>query len=251
MALFQQRRVSIISLVLYWPMLLVFAHIPIPESVRSANVSDKSLHFLAYLVLTFLLWFSIKPQEKVNWRKIPVWFVLFGLILYGVADEIVQSHIGRSCDPMDVVANFSGIFFCLLLLTFLTFLPAALLIAGIVIFGMANVSRTNLAEIFPVAYGVFDLLAYTIFTVFWLLNMNLFFQKKPAKLQRLILAVSMPVSFLLIVRIFSIMLGRETSAEDIIIPAVTIFVVTAADYVRIVFWNKAEKSPQTDNSVSS
>ena len=167
-----QRKLALLTLALYWPALIVFAHIPVPESIRSAHVSDKCLHFLAYLVLTFLVWFSINPKEKVKWRKIHVWLIFLGLTAYGAIDEVIQGFIGRSCDAMDLTANVSGILFSLLLLTFLSFQQAALLISGIVIFGIANVAKTNLAETFPVAYGVFHFFAYTIFTVFWFLNMN-------------------------------------------------------------------------------
>ena len=243
-----QKKISVIALVLYWPMLLVFAHIPVPESVRSAHVSDKSLHFLAYLVLTFLLWFSIKPQEKVKWRKITVWLLLFGLTAYGAIDEVVQSFVGRSCDAMDIAANFSGTFFGLLVLTFLTFLPAALLISGIVIFAVANIARTNLALIFPVAYVVFHFFAYAVFTVFWLLNMNLLFRKKQAKFQWLILAAGIPICFLLIVRISSFFLGREIDAEDIIVPVAAVITVVIAGYLRISFLDRTQQS--TDTNIS-
>ena len=182
-----QKKISILALLLYWPALLIFAHVPVPESVRSAQVSDKALHFLAYLVLTFLLWFSIRPNVKVSWRKATVWLLLFFITGYGAADEVIQSFVGRSCDAMDVVANLSGILFCLFLLTFLSFIPAALIVSGIVIFGMANIAKTDLAEVLPALYAIFSLFAYGIFTVFWLLNMDLLFKKNLAKLQWLML----------------------------------------------------------------
>ena len=55
MALSLRRKLTVIVLALYWPSLFILAHIPIPKVVREADVSDKSLHFLAYLLLTFLL----------------------------------------------------------------------------------------------------------------------------------------------------------------------------------------------------
>jgi len=64
-----QQKIIIILLAFYWPILFILAHIPIPQYVRKAGVSDKSLHFLAYLILTFLLWFAIRPDEKVKWRS--------------------------------------------------------------------------------------------------------------------------------------------------------------------------------------
>jgi hypothetical protein len=233
MAIFIQRKIIIILLVLYWLVLVVFAHIPVPGVIEGANVSDKGLHFMAYLVLTFLLWFSIRPNEKVRWHKFSAWLLLFLITGYGAADEVVQSFIGRTFDMLDIAANFSGAFFGLLLLTFLTFLPAALIIAGIVIFGMANIARTNLAEIFPFAYGVFYFFSYAIFTLFWLLNMNFLFPKKPAKLQWLILGFGLPMCFLLIVKTSTIMLGRDIATEDIFISVAAITIITVGGYLRV------------------
>lgn len=239
MALFLQRKISIITLALYWPALIVFAHVPVPASVRSAQVSDKCLHFLAYLVLAFLVWFSIEPKEKVKWRKIHVWLILLGLTAYGAIDEIIQSFVGRSCDAMDIAANVSGIFFSLLLLTFLSFLPAGFLVSGVVIFGIANVAKTNLAETFPVAYGIFHFFAYAIFTLFWLSNMNLLFPKKQGKFQWLIMAGGIPVCFLIIVRISSYLLGRGINSEDIIFPVAAIIIVAVAGYLKVFFSKSA------------
>jgi VanZ family protein len=233
MTLYQQRKISVISLVLYWPALIVFAHVPVPESVRSAHVSDKGLHFLAYLVLTFLLWFSIKPNEKVSWRKAAAWLLLLFITAYGAADEVVQSFVGRSCDALDILANSSGVIFCLLLLTFLTFVPAALAVSGIVIFGVANIARANLAEVFPIVYAIFNLLAYAIFTLFWLLNMDLLFLKKLSKGRWLALGVGLPTVFLLFVRVSSLLLSRDFTAQDIIIPLAAIMIVCAAGFWKV------------------
>ncbi len=235
MILFNQRKISVITLVLYWPLLLVFAHIPIPESVQNADVSDKSLHFLAYLVLTFLLWFSIKPGKKVDWRKAVPWFLLFFITGYGAADEIIQSYVGRNCDIMDAVTNFSGTLFGLLILTYLRFIPAALIISGMVIFGMANVSKTNIADIYPIADGIFNFFSFAIFTVFWLLNMNLIFANKLSGIKRLFFAAVFPLCFFVIVRISSLLLGRDIDKEDIILPIAAIIIVSCVSYFRILF----------------
>lgn len=228
MALFSQRKISLLTLALYWPALIVFAHIHIPKSVRDADVSDKSLHFQAYLVLTFLVWFAVKPQEKVNWRKIPAWLIFFSLTAYGAIDEVIQGHIGRSCDPMDLATNVTGILCGLLLLTFMSFLPTALLISGLVIFGIANVAKTDLTDLFPLAYGVFHFFAYLIFTAFWILNMDWIFSKKLGKIKWLTRAIGFPVCFLIFVRISSFLLGRESSLEDFIVPISAIITAAAA-----------------------
>ena len=232
MLIFQQRRISIILLALYWPVLIFFAHMPVPDSVRGAHVSDKSLHFQAYLVLAFLVWFSIKPHEKVNWRKFPVWLVLLGLTAYGGIDEVIQGHIGRSCDMMDLVTNILGITACLFLLTYISFLPAAMLICGFVILGIANVSKSDLSELFPLAYGVFHFFAYSIFTTIWILNIDLLFTKKLEKAKWFAIATGMPICFLLIVRLFSSLLGNSANLENFVIPVIAIILVTAARYLQ-------------------
>ena len=90
MALSLQRKITVLVLALYWPALFISAHIPIPRVVREANVSDKGLHFLAYLVLTFLLWFAVLGNQKVNWRKAAAWWMLLFIIGYGVVDETTR-----------------------------------------------------------------------------------------------------------------------------------------------------------------
>ena len=228
-----QRKTAIFALVLYWPALIFFAHVHVPESVREAHVSDKGLHFLAYLVLTFLLWFSIKPNEKVRWHKAAAWVLLFCITAYGAGDEVVQSFVGRSRDALDIAANLSGAVFCLLLLTFSTFMPAALTISGIVIFGMANIAKTDLAEVLPTLYAIFSLFAYAIFTLFWLLNIEELFVKKLSKGKWLVLGAGVPLIFMLIVRVSSLLLNRDFSALDIIIPVAAIMIVCGAGFLKL------------------
>jgi hypothetical protein len=57
-AILTGRQKNIIAvLVIYWITLVILSHIPIPQVVYRARVSDKWFHFLAYLNLIFLLWF--------------------------------------------------------------------------------------------------------------------------------------------------------------------------------------------------
>jgi VanZ family protein len=68
-----------------------------------ANVSDKAEHFTAYLLLS--LWFAgIYPRARYG-------IIAVGLCVLGVLIEFAQSamQLGRQGDPMDVVANSTGI----------------------------------------------------------------------------------------------------------------------------------------------
>lgn len=217
MALSRKQKVTIISLVFYWPAFFILAHIPVPALVRKAGVSDKGLHFLAYLTLVFLLWFAISGDKKVNWRRAGVWWIFFVVIGYGVVDELLQGVVGRNCDVRDMAANLAGTLAGLILFSIFTFWPAALLVVGTVIFGITNIARANLAELVPVAYAIFHLFAYAIFTMLWIQYIHLYLSLKPPKLQWLVSALAGPMVLLLTVKLFSIAFGKVLGLQEVII----------------------------------
>lgn len=225
-----RHRITIISLVLYWLLIFIFAHIPIPLYVRRAGVSDKCLHFLAYLILSFLLWFAIRPNEKVNWRKAAVWGVFIIVTGYGAIDEVVQSYVGRTCDAMDIAANVLGTLTGLFLFSFFPFWPSALFVASIVIFGVTNLLRANLSELLPIPNTIFHIFAFTIISVLWIQNMHLLNRKTPDK-KWLIQALAVPAGFLIMVKLFSVLLGRYFTAQEIIASIGAIIAVIAVVYL--------------------
>ena len=87
MTQFLRKKLVWISILIYWPTLFVLTHIPMPKIVDEAHVSDKSLHFVAYFILVFLLWGTLRPYEKVNWKKATVWTILAIIVWYGAVDE--------------------------------------------------------------------------------------------------------------------------------------------------------------------
>lgn len=213
----------------------MLAHIPIPELVYRAQVSDKSLHFLAYLVLVFLLWFAISPNRKVNWRKAAVWWVLFAVVWYGVIDELLQRYVGRSCDVTDFLANLAGALTGLILFTLFTFWPAFLAATGITVFLLTNLARANLADLLPVTSVMFYLLAYGFFTVLWIQYMHLFLSLKAPQPKWLIWALVLPTGFLLTVKLFSVILGKDFSVRNVIISAAGIVAVVVAIFLLSLF----------------
>ena len=81
---------------------IVICLVPVSK-LPPANVSDKTEHFLAYLLLS--LWFAgIYPKARY-------WIIAIGLCVLGVLIEFAQGamHLGRQADAMDVVANSTGI----------------------------------------------------------------------------------------------------------------------------------------------
>jgi len=239
MAVSRRQKVTIILLVFYWLSFFILAHIPVPGLVRKAGVSDKGLHFLAYLILVFLLWFAVSPDQKVVWRKAVVWWVFIVLTGYGVVDELLQGVTGRNCDVMDIVANIAGTFTGLILLSVFTFWPAALLVTGTIIFGITNITRANLAELVPVTNAMFHLFAYPIFSMLWICYMHLFLALKPPKSKWLMAALAVPIGLLLAVKLLSLVLGKVLGLREVIISVVGIAAVVAITFL-IVLLHKTQ-----------
>ncbi|MBA7628942.1 hypothetical protein ES703_36439 [subsurface metagenome] len=236
MTLSRRQKLTIISLLLYWPAIFILAHIPVPQLVREAHVSDKSLHFLAYLVLVFLLWFAIRPDRKVNWRKTAMWWLLLVIVWYGVVDELLQGYVvGRSCDVMDFFANLTGAFAGLILFTFFTFWPALLVVTGITIFVLTNLTQANLAYLLPVTNATFHLFAYGFFTVLWIRHIHLFLSLKAPKPKWIIVALAPPTGFLFAVKLFSVISGKNFAVQDVIIAVVGIASVVVIVYLTALF----------------
>lgn len=235
MALSCRQKVTIISLVFYWPTFFILAHIPVPGLVRKAGVSDKCLHFLAYLILVFLLWFAISGDKKVNWRRAGVWWIFFVVTGYGIVDELLQGCMGRNCDVRDMVANLAGTLAGLILFSVFTFWPAALLVTGAVIFGITNIARGNLAELIPVTFAMFHLFAYAIFSMLWVYYIHLFLSLKPPKFKWLMAALAVPIGLLLTVKLSSMVLGKVLGPREVIISVAAIAAVVAITYLIALF----------------
>ncbi len=234
MNLSRQQKLIILSLIIYWPTLFILAHIPIPQVVREADVSDKVIHFLAYLILTFLLWSAINADKKVNWRKAAAWWILLVVVLYGILDEVLQRFVaGRCCDTKDFISDLTATLTGLIILSIFTFWPAFLVVTGITIFGLTNVSRVNIADLNPVINTVFHLFAYAFFTLLWIQNIHQKLETgnwkleilKPPKPEWLIIALTPPIAFLLAVKLGSLILGRSFSIKELIVSVTGIAVV--------------------------
>lgn len=236
MILSRQQKIAACVLVLYWPALFVLAHIPIPHVIQQAAVSDKSLHFLAYLVLTFLVWSVVGGYRKVKWRRAAPWLVLSVIALYGIFDEWLQSYVaGRSTDIRDYLADLSGVLTSLILCSFFPLWPAGLLVTAIFIFGVNIVTQANLADLLPVTDAVFHLVAYAILTAVWIQCMYLFPVVGTSKARWLILALAGPAGFLITVTLFSAIAGKDFALSDMIISLGVIAAVVAGFYFKVVF----------------
>jgi len=231
----QRQKLTIIPVVLYWPAIFILSHIPIPQLVLEIQVSDKTLHCLAYLVLVFLLWFAISPFKKVNWRRAGVWWVLCVVVWYGVFDEWLQGYVGRNPNVMDFFADVAGALIGLILLSIFPFWPVSLALTGAAIFVLTNFMGANLADLLPVTNAVFHLFGYAFFSLLWTRYMYHFLPIKAPQPKWLIGALTLPIGFLLAVELFSALAGSGFRLSRVVISAVGIAAVVITIYLIALF----------------
>jgi hypothetical protein len=183
---------------------------------------------MAYLILVFLLWFVVCPDKKMRLRRISVWWVLLAVIVYGAGDELLQRWVGRSCDIGDFGANLAGIVTGVILLSLFSFWPAVLMVAAGTIFGLTNVARANLADLLPIPNAIFNLCSYVVFTALWVRYIRHFLSPKPPSGKWLMAALGLPAALLLAVRLFSLVLSRSFTAQDVILSLAGIALVVGA-----------------------
>jgi hypothetical protein len=136
---------------------------------------------------------------------------------------------------MDFFADLAGVLAGLILFTFLTFWPALLVVTGIVIFVSANLTRANLADLLPVTNAVFYLFAYAFFTVLWIRHIHHFLSLKAPKPKWLMTALALPIGFLLAVKLFSVISGKNFAVQDAILSAAGIATVVGITYLAALF----------------
>lgn len=98
-----RRRVVLIGYVLF---LLGGTHWPSEVGGLQTDHLDKVVHFTAYAVLGWLAAWSLRSLRRSPIERIAV--VLFAIALFAAVDEITQSYVGRTCDPLDWVADLTG-----------------------------------------------------------------------------------------------------------------------------------------------
>lgn len=100
------RRIAAAILAVYWIGMFVGTHIPLPKNAFPPGVSDKSLHFLAYAGLAFLLGFWRSRAQP--WSRGEFATLLAIVAGYGILDELLQIPVNRHADVRDWLADLTG-----------------------------------------------------------------------------------------------------------------------------------------------
>jgi VanZ family protein len=223
-----RRKIAILLLVLYWPVLFVLAHIPMPDIVRKAGASDKTLHFLAYMVLVFLLWGAIESYQKVQWRKAAVWWLLLLAVGYGAIDEWLQGYVGRTPDLMDLLADVTGAVTSLVLLSILDFWLAATAVAASGIFILNCLTRADLTRVLPATNLALHLFGYALVTALWVHYGSLRWPGRPGAWTSAVRALVLPIGLLAVVELVAWSLGKRPTLAELAMVGTGIAVVAAA-----------------------
>jgi len=225
---FLRHKAVVGALALYWPTLFVLAHIPVPQVVRRAHMNDKSLHVLAYMILTFLLWSAIWPRDRVNWRRAAVWCLLAAVAVYGLCDEWLQQVIAdRSTDPRDFAADVIGAGAAMGLLTVLSFWPTAVVIAGATIYTLAVFTRANLTALLPVTMTMFHLLTYATFTLLWIGYLRQSPYQPRSGPRWVALSVSLPLALVAVTKASTMLSGKAFEGWDVVAAVAGVFSAVA------------------------
>jgi hypothetical protein len=178
----KEKKFFIAVLVFYWLSLIVATHIPVPMWVRGMGVSDKTMHFAAYMVLTILVWLASSFDIKVKWNKLRPWLVLIFILFYGIADELSQHFIaGRSTDILDLTSDMIGAAAALIVLTFITGYHATMLLIAMGPIFLPAIVKTKIIKQDSLIEFVVYILAFAAISVAWIIYLDLILKIKHDK----------------------------------------------------------------------
>jgi len=221
----RRHKYVLLSLCIYWPVLFVLTHIPVPKIAEQSGMSDKLMHLLAYLVLMFLVWLAISPYEKVRWNQAKVWIVLAIVVWYGAFDEWLQGQVGRQMELGDFLNDLAGALLGLGILSILSFWPALLSVSAIFI--LAVTDRSAMLNLYPQLYlnTAFHLTAYTALTLIWIQHLEQ--NSRFRRIHRLwpLAAMSLPLGLLAAVKLAGLYYHKPIWWVDV---ATAVFGIAAA-----------------------
>lgn len=101
------RRWPQVLLGVYWLALLTATHWPKMPGIDMPG-KDKTLHVVAFAILTGLLLNVLARRAAATRGMIIVLAAVAVVAFYGALDEWTQPYTGRSCDIFDWLADLSG-----------------------------------------------------------------------------------------------------------------------------------------------
>lgn len=239
MKLLRRHKSVLIALGIYWPFIFWLTHIPVPQIARQSGMSDKTMHAMAYFALAFLIWFAISPYEKVNWKRTKVWILLAVVMGYAVADELLQTRVGRSLQVSDMAADAVGLLLAAGILTVFSFWSALLTASAVFVFVISN--KSHLLMLYPQYYlnTAFHLTAYTAFALIWIQHAERYNPIRIGTARWGLYALSVPIGLLVLIKGTAPLFGRVVWWVDV---ATALFGIAAAILISWIVFAVSRKS---------
>jgi hypothetical protein len=213
----------IAALLLYWPFIFFLAHVPdVPRWILRTQMSDKTLHYLGYLILVFLWWFSVYPSKRPSFFSGALWFTIAMMIFYAAADEWLQRFTHRTPDIMDFSADMAGVGTGLVIFAAAGLHFSALAVTAAVIFILTSLCKTDPLGFVPIVDILFYAGAYGLVTLLW---MN-YLKRKPALslLRFILLSLLVPVILLIVTSAVASIMRKHLDADRLIAASAGIIV---------------------------
>jgi hypothetical protein len=159
----------IAALVLYWPFIFLLAHVPqVPRWILRTQMSDKTLHYLGYLLLVFLWWFAAFPSKRPSFFSRPLWFTVAMMLVYAAADEWLQRFTHRTPDIYDFFADMVGVLTGLVIFAIAGLRLSALAVSAFIIFVLTSFCKADPLAFVPFIDILFYIGAYALVTFLWM-----------------------------------------------------------------------------------
>ncbi len=100
------KKLRLLVLISFAASILILSLIPHAPQIMEAKNIDKLEHYLAYLILGFLLFINI--NEEGGNRYISGIITVILCVIYGGIIEFLQRYTGRSPEFLDLIADFAG-----------------------------------------------------------------------------------------------------------------------------------------------
>jgi hypothetical protein len=221
-------------LIFYWISIVIATHIPVPNWVRGMGVSDKTMHFAAYAVLTLLTWLASSFDVKADWRKIRPLLILVIILFYGIIDELSQHFIaGRSTDIVDLISDLSGAAFGLLIVSFITGYDAAMVLMAIgavflpAIVHAKIIKQDSLVEILLYA------LAFAVITGVWIGYLSIIRKLDFKKFRNFVLFTAGPFAIMIFVKCYAIFTDKPYGKDALLSSFISIlFILLAGRFIQ-------------------
>jgi hypothetical protein len=226
MKLSKERKFFTIVLIFYWVGIFFATHISVPGWTREMGVSDKIMHFVAYLVLMLLLWLSTSFEKKADWGKIRTWALMGIVLIYALFDEASQYFIeGRSADLHDLLTNFLGAGVAMVLVTILTGWHAATILFVICPIFLPALVRSKLIAQGSVVEIAAYATAFVIITIVWIQYLSSIYKLSIKELKHIAAFLAGPAGAAAMVKIYAVFTNKPMG-KTAILSTVTAIILT-------------------------